>query len=209
MGKRDEISFNQQELAIVRMLSVNGMMEEQKLASLLEERPLFQEGRLKGVLVSLKATGMVESSSGLCWLSEDGKTTLRRTLQEAFKDVSAIIEQEVWPVFRKLDVELKKTCTMWQVKPDGSQNPHDVPEYDFHVLETLQDIHKELLRLMGSKDVVQHKCASLLADMNIAMGRVGNGEFDFVVGLSVNSYHNLWRELHEQLLNALGLERTE
>jgi len=209
MGKRDEMSFNKQELAIVRMLSANGMMEEQKLVSLLEERQLFHGKGVEGFLVSLKATGMVESSSGLCWLSEDGKTTLRHTLQEAFKDVSSIIEQEVWPAFSELDLEMKKTCTAWQVKPDGNPNPHDDPEYDFHVLERLQDIHQQLLRLIGSKDIVQQKCSTLLVDMSMAMERIDKGEFDFVVGLSVNSYHSLWRDLHEQLLNAIGLERTE
>lgn len=209
MGKRDEMSFSQQELAVVRMLSANGMMEEQKLVSLLEQRPLFQQGRPKGFLASLEAAGLVESSSGLCLLSDDGKVALRRNLQEAFKDLRGTIEQQVWPVFSELDLKLKKTCTMWQMKTDGGQNLHDDPEYDFQVLEKLQDIHEQLLHLINGKDAIQQNCSSLLADMSIAMGKIGNGEFDFVVGLSVNSYHNLWRELHEHLLNALGLERTE
>jgi len=41
------------------------------------------------------------------------------------------------------------------------------------------------------------------------LGRVNEGEFEFFTGVKVNSYHNLWFELHEDLLCTLGLERKE
>ncbi len=203
------MSLNQEELAILRLLSANGMIEEQRLVLLLGQRSSMQGVRPGELLASLEKAGMVESSSGLCWLSGHGKTLLRSSIQDTFKGLREIIELEVWPEFSKLDVELKRTCTMWQLKPDGNQNPHDDPEYDFQVLEKLQDIHEHLLHLINGKETIQENCSGLLADMDIAMERIGNGDFDFVVGLGVNSYHSLWRELHEHLLNALGLERTE
>lgn len=209
MDKINKVKLNQYELIIARFLSVNGITGEKRIVSLLEQRPLFKGKELKNLLSGLKADGLMECTDGECWLTDTGASILRQAIQSRFKDVRIILEQQIMPQFKMLDTELKQTCLRWQVMPDGSPNIHEDSLYDFDILEKLSDIHHRLLKLINSNADVLHNCVDILADLNIAMGRIDNSEFDYVSSVNVNSYHNIWRELHEQLLNALGLERTE
>lgn len=206
--KTRNAKLNEQELTIARFLGANGLSEKMHIINLMEQRSLFQAG-CSQFINAMESRGMIERYDNCCWLSKAGKALLRDTLQEACEGSIEEIKQLIWPEFQKLDIAVKQVFTEWQIMPNGRLNAHLSPEYDFEVLEKLQDIHKRVIFLIESENTLYYSCFNLLTELKMAMDRIDDGNFEFILSLNVNSYHNLWREMHEHLLSILGLERKE
>ena len=98
-------------------------------------------------------------------------------------------------------------CTRWQVLPDGTPNDHADGAYDEAVIDELVHID----------EAVQPVCADLAAALDrfesygrrlaAALERVRAGDGQWFTSPAIDSYHTVWFELHEDLLQTLGLER--
>lgn len=201
-----------QQVAMLRLLSAGGMMDEPRMRSLLEPRALFSGEATGSCLASLIEGGMVERPlPELLGITEPGKAALREFLQARRRHIIPLLEGRPWADFEALDAEFKTVCTMWQVRQDGSGslNTHDDPEYDFAVIEKLVEVHGRLRELVRSVGGLEAELADLIVELDNAMARVGEGEFDHFTGVQLNSFHNLWFELHEDLLCTMGLQRSE
>jgi hypothetical protein len=114
--------------------------------------------------------------------------------------------------FRGINADLKQLCTDWQVRTaaDGSLVPNDHADagYDRIVLERLHaldarigtvcaDITHSLPRISRYRD--------RLAD---ALAAIEAGDRERFTKPLSESYHDIWMELHQDLLLTLGLERT-
>ena len=206
----DAPQLTEQQVAALRLLSARGMVEEEILQELLGKRELFRDSEVGLCLASLGAAGAAESMMPGFWcVTEEGKKLLRRHLRSRRADVLPHLRGDTWAGFEKLDMELKAVCVMWQVKQDGSANDHDDTGYDFSILEKLGGVHARLHQLIDKADGLKKELTDLLLEMDGALGKVNEGGFEFFTGFTVNSYHNLWFELHEDLLCTLGLERKE
>jgi hypothetical protein len=108
-----------------------------------------------------------------------------------------------------LNPELLDLCTAWQLRSvDGiaTSNDHSDPAYDSRVLDRLTDLDRR----------AEVACAGLFAAMlrfqryrtrlTHALTRARSGELDYVAD-SLESYHNVWFQLHEDLLVTLGIPR--
>ncbi len=203
--------ISDQKLSILRLISLEGMIEDQRLVSLLASRELFHiEDAVRSNLNELKREGMVELVASEYWsITEPGKLNLTESLHKKRKDLLSALKDNIWTSFKEQDSDLKKVCTMWQVMPDGSLNTHEDHEYDFDVIERLLSIHDRLCNLFGDDHRIEREFNGLLNDLSNALEEIDEGQLEFFVGTSVNSYHNLWRELHEDLLCTLGIDREE
>jgi pyruvate,orthophosphate dikinase len=134
---------------------------------------------------------------------------MTESLQKKRKDLLPALKDNIWPRFKELDSDLKKVLTMWQIMPDGSLNVHEDHEYDFEVIERLLSIHDRLCDLFNDDYRMECEFNGLLTYLSDAISAIDEGQLEFIVGTSVNSYHNLWRELHEDLLCTLGIAREE
>lgn len=201
-----------QQVAMLRLLSAGGMMDEPRMRSLLEQRALFSCGEIRSCLASLIEGGLVESPlPELLGITESGRTALRDFIQTQRRHIIPLLEGRAWADFEALDTEFKRVCSMWQVRQDGtgSLNTHDDPEYDFGVIEKLVEVHSRLRELVRSISGLEMELADLTVELDNAMARVSEGEFDYFTGVQLNSFHNLWFELHEDLLCTMGLRRSE
>jgi phosphoenolpyruvate-protein kinase (PTS system EI component) len=113
----------------------------------------------------------------------------------------------VYPRFVELNVRFKELCSAWQLR-DGNPNDHTDAAYDGARIAEL-----------GTHDLV---AASVLDAMATAVPRLGlyrprlqgaldrltAGERDLFTGVMKNSYHDIWMELHEDLLSIFGIDRT-
>ena len=201
-----------QQVAMLRLLSAGGVIDEPRMRSLLEQRALFSGEGAGRCLASLIEGGLVESPlPELLSITESGKKALKELIQARRRHIIPLLEGRAWAGFEALDTEFKKVCSMWQVRQDraGSPNAHDDPEYDFGVLERLGEVHSRLRELVRSVSGLEAELADLTVELDNAMARVSEGEFDYFTGVQLNSFHNLWFELHEDLLCTMGLERSE
>jgi hypothetical protein len=112
--------------------------------------------------------------------------------------------------FLTVNQRLLDLCTRWQLRrADGTEiaNDHTDAAHDAAVLADLTEVDR----------VGQEACESLAAVLSrfdgygprlaAARAAVAGGEPDWLTGPTIDSYHTVWFELHENLLATLGLER--
>ena len=119
-----------------------------------------------------------------------------------------LLVQEHYESFRVLDPEVKEACTDFQVREDQTLNDHTDPEYDAAVIDRLAEINRRaqpiIARLAEAFDRFGHYGGRLDNSLNRVLG----GDLNWFTKPSLDSYHEVWFELHEDLLVSLGIDRA-
>jgi hypothetical protein len=113
--------------------------------------------------------------------------------------------------FLGLNPALLDTCGDWQMQRIGSTpmlNDHTDPDYDANVLS-------RLIRIDASAQRICSDLASRLMRFGLygtrltgALERALGGDIAYVTD-TLDSYHSVWFQLHEDLLVTLGISREE
>ena len=110
--------------------------------------------------------------------------------------------------FLELNDVFKQLCTDWQMRA-GEPNDHADVEYD-------RGCTARLLELMSNSDRVVADLADILPRMlrysmrlHDAAGCVDRGENNRFTGVMCESFHDIWMELHEDLIVMLRIDRVE
>ncbi len=154
----------------------------------------FREGRMTGWMATPEGR---EEGERLLAAELDGHV-LRPLVTGAYQRFLAVNQ-------RLLDI-----CTDWQLREvDGAQvvNDHTDALYDAVVADSLATI-----------DSVTHPVLDELADalerfggygprLSSALSKVQGGDGEWFTKPTIDSYHTVWFELHENLLATLGIER--
>ncbi len=111
--------------------------------------------------------------------------------------------------FLALNPELLRVCTAWQMKDEATLNQHDDPDYDEGVVGQLGDVHAELLPVLEALENQFARYGGYRPRFDHAVDRVRAGEHDWFAKPMIDSYHTVWFQLHEDLLNTLGIERSK
>lgn len=111
--------------------------------------------------------------------------------------------------FLLLDREFKAICTAWQLRdPDTlAANDHTDRVYDGRVLVRLRRLHSEIQPVVAELTRSLTRFGTYDARFNEAYRRVLGGETDYLTKPLTGSYHDVWMELHEDLLLTLGRDR--
>ena len=166
-------------------------------------------------LRNLSVQGLVELASGPFggWgLTDDGRTA-QQALVRLELDLTDARDQvhNCYQSFKKLNPDLLQVCSDWQMRRVGQYpilNDHIDSDYDANVLS----------RLMRVDDAAQPVCDELAnrlsrfgvygARLSGALERALTGQTDYVAD-SLESYHAVWFQLHEDLLVTLGISRDD
>lgn len=167
------------------------------------------------LLHELSGAGMVESAPGPFggWsLTDVGRATERELLHEELEREDARdLVLRCYEVFLGLNPTLLEVCSDWQICRIGTGyvlNDHADRDYDARVLsrliridEAVQEVCAKLTRCLVRFDVFGPRLKSALEE---AMS--GNHSH---VADSMDSYHTIWFQLHEDLLTTLGISRDD
>ena len=166
---------------------------EQHLTALqAEELALFREAR---ALWQLSPGGRTAHAEALAAdVSGDG---LREALEPPYAEFLAINEQ------------FKELCGEWQLK-DGAPNDHTDAAYDAKVVarsgldrQQRPAAVRGLLRRDGAVLALRRRGSAT------PLGKVQSGDHHLFTGVMCNSYHDVWMELHEDLILTLGIDRAK
>ena len=109
--------------------------------------------------------------------------------------------------FLAANADFKQICTDWQVR-DGEPNDHGDAVYDQAVLD-------RLVALDDAVEPILHEIADTLAWMaryrsrlSAALQRLLDGDPRAFTGVLCDSYHDVWMELHEDLILTQGIDRA-
>jgi hypothetical protein len=100
--------------------------------------------------------------------------------------------------FLPVNVEFKALCATWQ--SDGES---------FELLEQLLGIHERIDGFLATAAGSVPRLGRYRERLTEALDRVQDGDGAALVGAIGPSYHNIWFELHEDLIASLGRSRAE
>jgi hypothetical protein len=110
--------------------------------------------------------------------------------------------------FLELNRELIRVCNDWQVRPGGVPNDHADPAYDWSVIDRLVVIDDRVAPILRSTASNVTRFGNYRARLRSARERVHEGEHEWLTSPRIDSYHTVWMQLHEDLLLALGHDRS-
>jgi DNA-binding MarR family transcriptional regulator len=113
--------------------------------------------------------------------------------------------------FLERNTEMLGVCTEWQMREvDGRQvvNDHRDPDHDAVVVAHLADLDRHVQPVCAELADLLTRFASYPPRLANALAKVGAGEVDWFTRPTIDSYHTVWFELHENLLATLGIPRA-
>ena len=114
--------------------------------------------------------------------------------------------------FERVNTALLAALTDWQtIELAGERVPtdHSDPAYDEEILTRLDQILTRVARALAPIAAEDALVERFLARLAVALEQAEAGERRFVSDVEVESFHNVWFQLHEHLLRMLGRERSE
>jgi pyruvate, orthophosphate dikinase len=161
------------------------------------------------VVEAFVSEGVVESSAGAYKLTESGRSRADELLAR---------ERDAWGIdnataaldaFLDIDHRVKDVVTDWQMRDAQTVNDHTDADYDAAVLDLLVAVHADAMAWLGPLEAKVPR----LADYGFRLGRAiegaQGGDGRFVASPRVDSYHGVWFELHEDLIQLAGRTRDE
>jgi hypothetical protein len=109
--------------------------------------------------------------------------------------------------FLDLNGRFKELCGDWQLK-NGAPNDHSDTTYDATVVERLVALDVEAAPIVTAMGGVLARLAPYTPRLNQTCQRVVTGETNMFTGVMCGSYHDVWMELHEDLILTQGIDRS-
>jgi len=121
-------------------------------------------------------------------------------------DTAALLGS-VYPGFVEVNVGFKELCGDWQLR-NGAPNDHTDAAYDEGVVERLVEMHQQALPLVGEMGEQLDRFAPYAPRLSSALIDLQEGDSSKFTGVMCNSYHDVWMELHEDLIITQGIDRA-
>jgi hypothetical protein len=111
--------------------------------------------------------------------------------------------------FLVLNPELLDLCSAWHLRTvDGvpAANDHSDAAYDARVLDRFTDLDRRAGGVCAELSAALPRFGRYRARLTVALDRARSGALDYLTD-NLGSYHNVWFQLHEDLLATLGIPR--
>ncbi|MEY4173094.1 MAG: hypothetical protein RI900_259 [Actinomycetota bacterium] len=109
--------------------------------------------------------------------------------------------------FLVLNERFKALCGDWQLR-DGQPNDHSDAAYDQGVVDRLVALDREAGPVVAAMGEVLPRLAPYGTRLAATRERVVAGETKMFTGVMCGSYHDVWMELHEDLILTQGIDRA-
>ena len=121
-------------------------------------------------------------------------------------DTEAVLGEH-YPEFIHFNVAFKDLCGEWQLR-DGTPNDHSDPEYDAAVIDRLGELHAESRPVVEAMGGTIRRLGPYAVRLDGAIECVRSGDVTKFTGVMCGSYHDIWMELHEDLILTQGIDRA-
>jgi len=159
------------------------------------------------------AKGRASEANGKYLLTPIGQVTLKSSYSKVYgrlrKDAEFLSAYET---FEQINNDLKQAITDWQTVEVGGQmvpNDHGDEDYDAAVIDRIGNIHERVERVLDRLGAQESRLAIYGEKLLVALERAEDGDISWVSDATIESYHTVWFELHEDLLRIIGREREE
>ena len=119
-----------------------------------------------------------------------------------------IIElSDAYESFLSLNTEFKQVCTDWQVR-DGEPNSHDDDDYDAACIARLRDVYIRSEPVISEIATAVPRLNSYRRRLLEALTAIDEGQSQRFTGVMCESFHDVWMELHEDLIVLQKIDRV-
>ncbi len=179
--------------------------------STLGELTAFDASVVESHLKAMEAGGltMFREARGLWQLTPDGRAAHVPALEAdsgrpGFRDGLGAVYSD----FLTLNEDFKQVCTDWQLR-NGEVNDHTDSTYDAAVLARLGDINERAQPLCAGMATTSERFAPYGSRLTESLAALSGGENKMFTGVMCGSYHDVWMELHEDLILTQGIDRAK
>lgn len=198
---------------VLHALRVKGFAKQEVVCELAD----LDEAAVGATLAELSKAQMALFREGRlsAWmLTPAGKAHHAEMLAEELNDAGCLhLLHEPYPSFLSLNERFKALCGDWQLRPgpggEPAPNDHTDAAYDTGVISRLADLDADAQPIVGAFAGVMHRYAPYAPRLASTVERVRAGETNLFTGVMVGSYHDVWMELHEDLIVTLGIDRQK
>ncbi|MEO7369636.1 MAG: MarR family transcriptional regulator [Ilumatobacteraceae bacterium] len=146
---------------------------------------------------------------GLWQLTPDGRQAYVVALEEdvgrpGFREGLAV----KYDRFLEMNELFKALCADWQLR-NGETNDHSDKAYDDGCIKRLGALDDEAQPICHSFGEVAKRFDGYAARLTGSRIALENGDQRMFTGVMCGSYHDVWMELHEDLLLTQGIDRVE
>jgi class 3 adenylate cyclase len=191
------------EASVLHTLRVRGFVGPEGFVASIGEHPVE-------ILDSLMASGHVLciEPAGLYRLQPSARS-LQEALLETYADehVRELLA-EPYERLNPLNMEMKQLCGAWQVRYT-SLNDHADHVYDRDCLDRLIRIAAAARPVIEAVAAAVPRMGRYVARLDDAVDAVTGGSHERFTGVMCESVHDIWMELHEDLLVLLRKDRAE
>jgi pyruvate,orthophosphate dikinase len=163
------------------------------------------------LLDQLVVDGLVATVAGAYRLTDAGKERAAELLagdRGAWSGAGDALDR-----FVALDQRMKEAVTAWQLRPvEGGEpavNDHSDAAYDAGVLETLAAIGADADAWLAPLESESRRLSGYRARLARALELAKGGDQRYVASPRVDSFHGVWFELHEDLIQLAGRTRAD
>lgn len=112
----------------------------------------------------------------------------------------------LYDAFLPANSDFKRICQDWQMR-DGAPNDHTDTEYDAGVVGALGALHTGWVPQLESLATTLPRIAEYAPRLENALEKVRGGDNAAFARPMYDSYHDIWMELHQDLIISLGRTR--
>jgi len=110
-----------------------------------------------------------------------------------------------YAAFLAVNEQFKELCGDWQLK-EAQPNDHSDAAYDRSVVARLVALDREVAPVVQQMGDVLNRLVPYGPRLARTCQRVVEGETNMFTGVMCGSYHDVWMELHEDLILTQGLD---
>jgi pyruvate,orthophosphate dikinase len=192
----------------LRAMAIKGLTPVQGLADAILSTPDV----VQPILDQLVIDGLAASVAGAYRLTETGTDRARGLLDTERAAWGLDRAVAALDAFLELDHRVKDIVTAWQLRDDAGGhvvNDHSDAAYDQGVLDRLAALHADAMAWLDPIVSAGPRLADYGARLGRALDGARGGDARYVASPRVDSYHGIWFELHEALIQFAGRTREE
>jgi hypothetical protein len=163
-------------------------------------------------LAELVAGGVAEQTRVGARLSAQGKARAQENLAAERASVDHKRLEYEYERFNALNSDFKALVTDWQMRVvDGkpARNDHNDAVYDAAVLARLPPLHASTVALIDDIAVHAPRVGAYRRRLASALNKIEAKDYRYITAPDRDSYHTVWFELHQHLINLRGITRQQ
>lgn len=112
-----------------------------------------------------------------------------------------------YELFLSLNSDFKQVCTDWQVR-HGEPNPHDDDDYDAACIARLHEFYMRSEAVISELATAVPRLKLYRRRLLEALTAIDDGQSQRFTGVMCESFHDVWMELHEDLIVLQKIDRV-